>query len=380
MFTVSRRGSTRGEVLDVIRAEGRVSRVEIAESLTLAQASVTSAVKDLMAAGLVRETGHKPSNGGRPRIVLELNPAGGAAVGVHLGWNSTTVVLTDLTGTVIDAVESEGAGDNSPADIVAGLAADVATVRAASASPVIGLGLAVPGPIDPPHGTAVQLPSRAPWSDFSFSGALSEATGLPVIMDNDANAAAVGEYWTGDIGRDSNIAVVCMNIGFGAGILVEGVPFRGTSWNAGEIGHVSIDMNGEQCHCGNRGCVELIAAPAATEARYQALTGTARDYPDIAAAADAGEQAAIDAITVSADALAAALVSVVNVIDTDQIVLSGRSFEHATDVYVQIIQQRLDSAQLVRRTHRVTVRSAYPGHLTGAIGAATLVLHDLVVP
>ena len=368
----------RGRVLDTIRATAPVSRVEVAAATGLAQASVTAAVKELLAAGYVKETGRGASTGGRPRTLLSLNPGGAYALGAQLGWHRSTTVLADLTGAVVASADGEGAGSRPPEEIVAGLAKDVRRLRRRAHGPVLGLGLAVPGPIDAPHGTAVQLPSAAPWADFSLTGALGAATGLPVFLDNDATAAAVGEHWAG-AAPGGVLALVYMERGIGAGIVDSGVPFRGGSGNAGEIGHISVDLTGDECTCGSRGCVELFAAPAATERRYREATGRSATHAEITTAAAEGDPPAVAVVDAAAAALAAAVVSFANVVDPDQIVIAGPGFAHATDRYVDAIQRRLDATAFVRRTHPVVVRAASESHLTAPLGAAALVLHDLVM-
>lgn len=376
---VSPKGRTPRLVLDLIRASGPISRIELAEATTLTPATITNVVRDLISAGLVSEVGTGEPTGGKRRTLLQITPDAHFAVGVLLGFDSISYVVVNLWGAVIGERDAVGAGDDSPADAVDRIARDIDDLvdeLAIDRALLLGIGMVVPGPIDPAQGIAVQLPSAPPWQDFSVRDALERASGLPVLMENDATAAAMGEYWSGGTAGVSTFAVVHMGLGIGAGIVVAGEPVRGVSSNAGEIGHVSIDMDGPLCHCGNRGCLELAAAPAAAEQRYAERAGTALEWSAIAELAVEGDPVALDVVRESAEALATAVTSMANLLDLELIVFTGDGFGAAVDLMAGITQERLDRTFFSRRSHPVTVRPSANLRHAAALGGATLVLRE----
>ncbi|MFV2119470.1 ROK family transcriptional regulator, partial [Streptomyces sp. Act-28] len=265
--------SSRSAVLDVIRAAGTISRVGLARATGFTGATISTVVRRLIDDGLVLETGRAESTGGKPRVLLQLNQRSRYAVGVHLDLAGITYVLTDLGGSVVARMSRAGAGEEDPPAVVARMAREVGALIegvGVDRGRVTGLGLVSPGPLAPAGGMRLTPPAMRSWEDFPLDRALEEATELPVFLDNDATAAALGEHWSGVVGGTATFAALYMGTGIGAGLLVNGLTYRGASGNAGEIGHVCLDMNGPECWCGARGCTEILAGPAAVVAAARA--------------------------------------------------------------------------------------------------------------
>lgn len=394
MSKSARRPSSRGRALDLIRSVGPISRVELAELTGLTQATISTVVRTLIADGLVIETGRGESTGGKPRMRLEIDPVSRLGIGVNLSHESITYVVANLAGTIVGRQRVAGAGSDGPIEVIARMAAQIESFidglnldRAA----IVGIGLALPGPIDRNEGTIRNAPALPDWSDFPVRSALAAATGFSCEIDNDATAAAIGEYWLGATEGHPVYASLYMGTGIGAGLVMDGTIYRGTSSNVGEIGHMTVNADGPQCSCGNRGCLELYATPArVVEAARQAvgdgelmlsLTGdVAEDFATIATAATRGDERATALIETSAEYIAAAVVSMVNLLDVDLIVLAGSAFASAGSVYVRYLTEALSTRALSRLTHPVAVRASVNGHDAAALGAATLVLQDRLSP
>jgi predicted NBD/HSP70 family sugar kinase len=235
------------------------------------------------------------------------------------------------------------------------------------------------------------------WADYPMGTELREAVGLPVVLGNDATAAALGEYWSGVVSGSSVFAAVYMGTGVGAGLLVNGIPYYGSSGHAGEIGHVCVDLDGPPCWCGARGCVEAVAGPAAVVAQARADAALARaaglvpedggPQPSVAAAFTAvvraarrGEPTARALLDRSARRLAVAVRGLANLMDLDVLVLTGASLSAAGAVYLPAIRRELDQAFFARGTHGVEVRMSSAAETAPAIGAATMVLQSQLVP
>ena len=392
--------NSRSVVLDVIRAAGTISRVGLTQATGLTGATISTVVRRLINDGLVLETGRAESTGGKPRVLLQLNQSSRFAVGVNLDHSGISYVLTNLGGTVVARMSRTGAGGDDPAVVVARMAREVdALIEGVGVdrSRVLGLGLVSPGPLTPTSGMRLTPPSMRHWEDFPLDRALEEATGFPVTLDDDATASAIGEYWSGGVGAATTFAAVFMGTGIGAGLLVNGSAYRGASGNAGEIGHICLDLEGPECWCGARGCTEAIAGPAAVVAAARAdaaiaqATGLdhaadhprssiAADFAAVARAARRGDGGARDLLEMSARYLAVATRTLANIMDLELVVLTGPSLAIAGSIYLPVVQAELDRSFFARATHTVTVQLSRAAAMAAAIGAAATVLQSELVP
>jgi len=215
------------------------------------------------------------------------------------------------------------------------------------------------------------------------------------MLDNDATAAALGEYWSGGVGTATTFASVFMGTGIGAGLLVNGSAYRGASGNAGEIGHICLDPAGPECWCGARGCTETLAGPATVTAAARADHSIARasgldsarpplsvaaEFAAVARAARRGDRGARALLEQSAGYLAVATRTLANILDLELIVLTGPSLAVAGSIYLPVVQEELDRWFFARATHSISVQLSRSAATAPAIGAAALVLQSELVP
>ena len=224
------------------------------------------------------------------------------------------------------------------------------------------------------------------WTDFPLGDALQNAVGLPVLLENDATAAAVGEYWGGQIDASSCFAALYMGTGIGSGIISGGDVVRGFSGNTGEVGHICLDVDGPPCWCGGVGCVEVLAGPAAVVAAARAAgvelpgVGVAEDFAALSRTAMREDGPARELLQRSARYLAVAAQALANILDLDLIVLTGPSFALAGSLYVPTIREHLDRTFFGRATHPVDVVISPHASEAAAIGGAALVLQSELAP
>lgn len=245
-------------VLEVIRTHGPISRTMIAQITSLSRQTVQNLVAELEAAGLVIMTPGKIKGRGHPGMEVILNVDSGVSIGVHIDRRSVTSVACNLEGRVVwsNAVPLM---DPSSATANDQINAAVALFRRQfpdDAMRILGLGIAAPGPFGP---TTVDSGDAAGFQEIGTDdniNKLVQSTGLPVILENDATAAAVGEWLYGTGKGHDNLAVLHFGTGLGAGFIIGGSPYRGSQSNAGEIGHMVVQPGGIHCFCGNRGCLE----------------------------------------------------------------------------------------------------------------------------
>lgn len=380
--------TSRGLVFDVIRARGPVSRVELAELTGFTQATMSTVVRQLLTDGLVVEAGRRESTGGKPRVLLGIDPAARHAVGVQLGADAVTVVLTDLAGSVQGRLRTSGVWGEAPQEAVDRIGATVLRFLdgvGVAARDVSGLGLVTPGPIDLRTGSILGAPPLEAWAGFALADAVEAATGLDVVLDNDATAAAVGECWTGTVGDSRAHATVYFGAGIGAGIVLDGVVHRGASSNAGELGRMATRGPEPVAH---RVTVEQLAGPVgvalgaraaldAGEAASFALDATGDPFADFAVVASAavhGDPLAVRLVATSADHLANAVVSMANLLDLDSVVLAGPSLSTAGALYLDVVRRRTAEDFFARGRHGVRVELSPSVADAAAIGGAALVL------
>lgn len=384
------RQDSRSRVLDIIRATEPTSRIELVRETNLTPASITHLVRDLLGEGLVREVGQAESTGGKPRTLVRLNHDSMTAIGIQLGAASVGIVAANLAGNIVGRQILRGAQDLDPQVIIAFLARAVEDLignLGMDRATIAGIGVAMPGPLDKPGGYLRNVPYLENLSGFALANELEAATGLPVIVDNDATAAAVGEYWLGTTEQHSAYATVYLATGIGSGLVVNGMPYRGSSSNAGELGHISVDFRGPDCSCGNRGCLELFAAPpvmvekarlAPQEAGLgEVARGNVEDgMSQLGILAARGNEAAAQIVREGAESLACGIVTLVNLFDVDMVVLAGPGFSSCAAFYLEEAQKALDSRTLARGVHTVSVVMSASPRDAAALGAATLALQD----
>jgi predicted NBD/HSP70 family sugar kinase len=390
------RPRTRGVVLDLIRAAGTISRVELAAGSGLTAPTISQVVRELIDDGLVVEAGRGESTGGKPRTLLRLNPQARYSVGVQLERYRCVVVIVDLAGRPVARAAFAGAGLAPPEETARLVAEHVDTLLASAGvarSKVLGVGLVGHGPLDRVGGTLLPPSPLPDWPGYPVVRRLTEFVGLPVLLDNDATAAAVGEFWIGGVDPASTYGCVYMGGGIGGGVVVAGEVYRGSSSNTVEIGHITVDADGAECPCGNRGCLEILAGPWAVISQARATpplsdrlgldphgTDLVADFALIAAAAMAGDPAARPLIERSARYLGYAAATLTNLFDLDRVVLAGPSFIPAGRIYQSSVQAVLDRAAFARAAHPVRVTLSASGSDAAAVGGAALVLRSELTP
>ncbi|WP_368497748.1 ROK family protein [Herbiconiux sp. A18JL235] len=368
-----------GRILDIIRAAGQISRVEIAQESGMTGASVTNIVRLLLQAGLVREIGYAESTGGKRRTLLSIAPESRYAVGVHLQHESVTYTVSDLAGRLVGRRASPAAESQEPEPMARRLAVDVEAVLDdldVQKSSVYGVGIAGSRTLDHDARTRIDLVQ-----------ALSRGLALPVVDDREAVAAAIGEFWQGTADQPSSFAVLYMGEEFGVGLVNSGSVWRGATGNAGDIGHIAVDPGGPVCACGRKGCLQAVASPAAVvaQARRQGVladsTSSAADRFDaVARRAVRGEEGPLALIAESARKVAAVATTAASIMDIEMYVLAGSGFAVPGAIYAEHIRRALDELTGALSLPRVAVELAHNPRDAAAVGASALVLQGALAP
>jgi len=381
--------NARSSILDAIREVGKVSRTQIADATGLTAATVSKEIKALIAEGLVIETGTAPSTGGRVQVMLELDPSSRYAAGLHLDFDGANAVMMDMGGAVVAHRYLPWANDAEPALVVDALQQVVFDMLAdigADREKLLGIGLVSPGPMQPGEGIVPKRPGFEGWRGYPIADRLRQVSGLPVVVDNDATAAAVGELWTGGARGSTAFSVLYMGSGIGSGTVIDRVAYHGANLSVGEVGHISINLDGPLCWCGNYGCIEAVGGPIAVVNAANAagvpLTADVSDisaaFAQVAQAARSGDPVAEKLIAESAKSIAAAAQALCAIMSVDLLILSGSAFAEAGDLYLKAVQQQVARSIYSLPNSRVEISAN--ASRSPAIGAAALVLQHQLVP
>ncbi|MEV6328361.1 ROK family transcriptional regulator [Streptomyces sp. NPDC051909] len=351
-------------VLDLLRGagEGGVSRLELAARTGLTPQAVSKITARLRTEGLVADAGRRASTGGKPATVLSLVPSAAYAIGLHLDRDELTAVLLDLAGervAVRRAPLDLGAGAEP---VLAAALAEVAALLGAESRaesrvesrtesgvesgaeggktdlPVLGVGVAMPGPLDHRSGRPGRVTGFPEWDGFPLREELARRLGLPVVLDKDTNAAALGLALRP--GAPGSFAYVHLGTGLGAGLVLGGAVLRGGRTGAGELGHQTVQLDGPRCDCGGRGCLEVLC-----------LAALAR-----------GD------LTEAARVLGTGAANLVRLLDIDRVLLGGRAVLADPAVFAHGTRELLTALDLPATVEIAT------GPTTVADGAARLIL------
>jgi predicted NBD/HSP70 family sugar kinase len=378
----SLRRLNRLRVIRALREEGQISRAEIARRTGLSRSTVSSLVADLQADGLVIERPEPGSahgaQGGRPPILLSFDASAGAAVGVDFGHSHVRVAVSDLASTILaertralDTDHDAQEGLEMAAELVVETLADAGVAR----ETVIGAGMGLPGPIDQGDGTVGSSAILPGWIGMTAASELRGRLDIPVMVDNDANLGALAEAAFG-AGRDAgDLVYLKVSSGIGAGLILNGRLYRGSSGLAGELGHVLVDPDGIVCRCGNRGCLETIAA---TSALVDCLRPTHGDDFTVAAMLEAarnGDAACHKAITEAGRALGQVVATLLNVLNPEMLIVGG-DLAAAGDLLLDGMREAVARAALPETSRAAELVAGVLGERAQVLGALALVVSE----
>lgn len=390
-------------VLETIREKTEISRVEVARKTGLSPQTVSNIVGRLLDYGLVKESGKGPSNGKRPRVLLKIDASAGYAVGVQIDNDETTLVLVNLSGQVVARTRCTTLREDGTRTLIDGIARSVNELLEMipiDRQRVIGVGVASPGPLDFNKGIVFNPVFNPPplpeWREVHLKEELENKIGYPVIVDRDATAAAIGERWAGGAQGVHSFALVFMHpTGVGAGFFLEDRVYRGVATMAGAIGHTTLEPDGLQCFCGNRGCLELYCSPQAvclsTKERLKrgekSSLGTLFEenvehltFDAIRQAGLQGDVLALQELRKSGRLLGIGIANMVNTMDVELIVLGGKSFQDVGHIYQQEVEKLLNERMIASEWRRTSVQLSMATEDAGAVGAASLILHSAYAP
>jgi predicted NBD/HSP70 family sugar kinase len=360
-------------VLDTIIASAPISRADISAKIGMNKASVSSLVTEWIEEQLVLETGLGQSSGGRKPVMLLYNRRAGFAVGVDLGVNYISAVLTDLSGDVV-LQERHRLSTSDPVSVTTHVVRITRSLIAqAPDAPygIVGIGAGVPGIVDE-TGTVLTAPNFG-WRDVPLAAMLQDEIGLPVTIDNEANAGAVGEKQYGIGQAVGNLVYISAGIGIGTGLIVGHEVYRGASGFSGELGHMTIQADqGLPCSCGSVGCWEMYASENALLHRTGRIPER-EELESVIRLASEGDAAAIQVFADIGRYLGIGIATIVNAFNPEMIIIGNR-LGLARPWLETSVQQSVRQSSLRYHRERARIEFASLGLDSAALGAASLAI------
>ncbi len=382
-----RRGN-RATVLTKLFFDGPLSRLELSQATGLSTATVSNVTGELVEEQLIVEAGQVESDGGRPRVLLRVDPGYASIIGIDVGETGVKVELFDL------AMQRKAAVDQplptarpEPAAVAAQVAAGIREVVLQSGveeAGVLGVGVGVPGTVEQGASAVVHAPTIG-WAGVRLEEQLRKrGIVLPLFIENGAKTQGQAEMWFGAGRRARHAVIVLVGSGVGASVITDGGTYRGVSSSAGEWGHTTIVYGGRPCRCGSRGCLEAYVGGEGIIDRYHQLrgakplpeSGEANQLQAIFAAAERSKAAA-HLIEETVGYLGAGIANLINLFNPERVVLGGWT-GLALGGWLPEIREAARSHALAHPFSQTTIELCELGPDAVAFGAATLPVADLL--
>lgn len=371
-----------GDLLQLIRSGRARTRGEIGRVTGLARSTVAQRIETLKTTGLIVELNEAaPSTGGRPPALLGFNADAGLILAADLGATHSTVSVNNLLATPIAETTAEIDINLGPLEVLGWLDRTFNDLLAQIDRPmkdVRGVGIGLPGPVDFAQGMAVNPPIMAGWHMFGVADHCRAVYDVPVLVDNDVNIMALGEYWVMEP-KVEDFIFVKAGTGIGSGLILGGSLHRGAKGAAGDLGHVRATSDDALCRCGNNGCLEATAGGGAIASRLRELGIDAADSRDVVTLVEAGNREATRLVRAAGRMIGQVLASTVNLLNPALIMFGGDLTKAEPQLLAgirEVVYQR--STTLSTTDLQITVSSL--GDQAGITGAAAMVIEHILHP
>lgn len=381
------RRHNRSLLLSKLYFDGPLSRHELSQLTGLSAATVSNVTAELAEERLITEAGQVESDGGRPRVLLRVDPAYGHVAGVDIGETGVKVELFDLAMNRLATVEHPLPTAPDPATAVEQVTSGLREVFATAEideQGVLGVGIGVPGTVEQGPRVLVHAPTVG-WDAVPLVSLLQEAgVGLPLFVDNGAKTQGQAEMWFG-AGRGARHAVIALiGSGVGAAVVTDGTTYRGSTSSAGEWGHTTIAYGGQPCRCGSRGCLEAYIGAGGVLSRYRRARG--KDVPgedeqaQFAALLSAAPKSktAAKVLDETAGYLGAGIANLINLFNPERIVIGGWAGLALGEQLLPRIREVAGEHALRHPFSQTSIQLGSLGLDAVATGAATLPVADLL--
>lgn len=383
----------RTTILNTIRVRDSISQADIVRSSRLGSTTVSEIISELKKDNLIKEIGPGESPLGRKPRLLRFNPKAGHVLGVDVDVDKIRVAALDLSGNIEEEIilsnESETGEEKVLANIEKGVRDILGKIRL-STSQIFGLGICFEGEID--ESGSVIFSANLEWRNIPLKTIIEERCNIPTFVEDNMRARSLGEYWFGAGQNISNLVCLYVGTGVGAGIIIDGKPYRGMHSRAGEIGHTSIIADGPECKCGKHGCLEVFASNPAIISRVEKMIAEGKEtiISDLAKrnsrgltldtifdAIREGDRVAKEILEQTGYYLGLGVSNIINSFDPEMVILSGDIIDKSRGLLLDIIREtaKVETLDGARRT--IQIEEGVLKENAGVVGAATLVYQDM---
>lgn len=365
--------TSHGHLLDLIRSADGLSRQQLLAETGMSRATLYERLEALLRRGWIYEGEALEATGGRRSRRIRFDNRGRVILALALGQTHATVAVVDTDGAQLRSTTITHDIGGPAAEVLGKLTdAGQALLSQGAGEVLVGVGVSVPAPVDVGSGHVVHPTTLPGWRPGAVVEAVSQVWPVPLVVENDARAAALGEWGAGR----GTLVYVKVATGIGCGIVVDGEILRGAHGAAGDIGHIRISDEGPRCRCGRNGC---LAAYSSGRAIADRLAGEGlSDVDAIRQAALDGNESSLDALTRAADVLGRALAATITTINPDRLVLGGRI--GALPVVVDNVRGRVFADVVERIAEGLVVEAGDPHDRTAIAGLAALVMRKVYDP
>lgn len=378
----------RSIILNKIRTDAPISRAQIAKETKLTPPTVSSNVKALIEQGIVVESVLGESQGGRKPTMLLINNEEFYVIGVDVGPQEIDCVIADLAGNILTRTSSGLSMPITNDQFLSVLKGGIHAVIAETSinqEKIIGIGVAMHGVVEVETGISLFAPNLG-LTNIPIKEELEKEFELDVKVENDARVMALGESWFGDHGEVDSMLAVNLGRGVGAGIVINGKLFHGAQDIAGEIGHMTIDMNGEVCECGNRGCLQTLATGSAIAKQAQKIANQESEIDlsqitgeKVYELALLGNEACVEILQNTGKVIGIGLTNLIHIMNPNKIVLGGGVIKSSKFILPAICMS-IEERALTPRAKQTEVVVSELGDDATISGAIALVLEDFFDP
>lgn len=367
-------------IFKAIRKQGPVSRIELADITGCSAGTVSNHVRTLIKKGFVIETKKGISSGGRKPVQLMINPNKAYIFSIEIEVNQIKIVMFDLEIKVVMKSIIPIIYQNNFIKTLEQVFFEMDKMieqKNLKLDNLLGIGVAVPGLIDKVNGILEFAPNLG-WKNVYISKIFKDRYGLPVILNNEAKAAAIGERES-IYPKTNNMVFVSINEGIGCGIFFNGKLYRGASGNAGEFGHIIIDTKGPICHCGNKGCWETFASESYIVNRYLKLSNSNKELTkkEIYQLGKNGNEKVIQIFSETGRNIGIGLVNIINGLSPELLVIGGGIVEIKDYIYEEMIKILKESALSISYRN-VEIKFSKLGSLAAVYGMADLIINESI--
>ena len=340
-----------GRIVRTLSERGSLSAAQLARLTGLAKSTISTALAELRRSEMVVESGSESAGSvGRPATTLTLNPRAGTCIGILIGQAEIQVIVADVSHTVLSDKSVYLSPDyptEHAVDLVRDLVAEAYLDQWQSPHGLLGVGIAVGGPVNPVNGQVLRggLPRWAGLNLHEMFGPMFDA---PIFSDNESNCSAIAEMTWGAAQGFEDFIVFTLDLGVGGAIVSGGKVLRGIAGGAGEFGHVVVDPDGPLCRCGNRGCLEIYAGFGSSLAEAERHFGKRLRISEVVSMALAGDETCRALIARAGEAGGRGLGLIGSVFNPSLVVVSGR-LATAGDLLMQPLAESFERFALIKK-------------------------------